>query len=96
MAVEEKIIDALVDAAARQVAQGSGVLATVGVGNTLALGRYFFYGSGKNASEVLAELTGISIQHLLHTADVAVAALQQVWVGATAAAKDAPSFGCGA
>jgi hypothetical protein len=87
VAVEEKIIDALVDAAAAQVAQGSGVLSTVGVGNTLALGRYFFYGSGKNASEVLAELTGISIQQLLDTAEVAVAALQQVWLGAAAAAK---------
>lgn len=37
--VESKVIDALVRAAERQAARGEGVLSTVGVGDTLALGR---------------------------------------------------------
>lgn len=37
----------LQEAAERQVADGSGVLATVGVGETLALGRYYIWGTGR-------------------------------------------------
>jgi hypothetical protein len=44
MVVETKVIDALVAAAERQKASGEGVLAGVGVGGTLALARYYFYG----------------------------------------------------
>ncbi len=42
--VEQKITDALVAAAKRQITTGEGVLALVGVGDTLSLARYYFYG----------------------------------------------------
>ena len=45
--VEEKFMAGLQEAAERQVADGSGVLATVGVGETLALGRYYIWGTGR-------------------------------------------------
>lgn len=37
----------LVQAAEEQAAAGDGLLATVGVGDTLALGRYYLYGTGR-------------------------------------------------
>lgn len=37
----------LLDAATEQAAAGHGLLATVGVGDTLALGRYYLFGTGR-------------------------------------------------
>lgn len=42
--VEQKVTDALVAAARRQITTGEGVLALVGVGDTMALARYYLYG----------------------------------------------------
>lgn len=48
--VEPKITDALVAAARRQITTGEGVLALVGVGDTLSLARYYFYGQASAAA----------------------------------------------
>ncbi|KAL4437383.1 hypothetical protein ABPG75_004522 [Micractinium tetrahymenae] len=92
-AVEQKITDALVAAAKRQITTGEGVLALVGVGDTLSLARYYFYGQGKNATEVVSDLTGLNIPRLLAGANQTVSGLQQaaaVLKGANSSASTLP------
>lgn len=52
--VEDKILAGLQEAAERQVAAGTGVLATVGVNESLALGHYFLFGTGRWVAVPLA------------------------------------------
>lgn len=77
-AVEEKLVGGLVEAAEAAAASGRGVLATIGVGDTLALSRYYLYGTGRNATEVVADVTGWDVWQLLGQANATVARLQEV------------------
>ncbi|KAI7837040.1 hypothetical protein COHA_009117 [Chlorella ohadii] len=74
--VEQKIIGGLMDAAEEQVASGTGLLSTVGVGDTLALARYYLWGTGRDPTEILADLTGWNVWDLINEANVTVSGLR--------------------
>lgn len=70
-------MEGLVEAAEAAAEAGRGVLATIGVGDTLALARYYLYGHGRNATEVVADLTGWDVWQLLGQANATVVQLEQ-------------------